>query len=103
MFVPTRWSYREIIPGLPDLKENEIYILHVGDGEYNFNVFGAVYNDLLKLWQAIKEKYPDEDIKQFIVSLENKSRYFISIDIYNDIACISIEKVNPENFPDPGR
>lgn len=89
---------------LPDLKDNEIYVSHVGDGEYNFNVFGSAWDDYMELFNKIAEYFK---CKPSELSTGKRPNYDGSITdpsylvIYkgNAIARITVEQINPTKFP----
>ena len=79
------------------LTETEIYISHVGDGEYSFNVFGGAYTDLDYLLNEIVKNYnctlEDITIQEWAsgdkFTIHNGNQW---------IGVISIEQINPLDF-----
>jgi len=91
---------------LPDLKSGEVYISHIGDGEYEFNVFGNVYDNLLLMWDAI-EKAVDINRNELTIAHHNNwnpdvdintTPFFIRTKYGQNLICITIEKINSNIF-----
>lgn len=88
---------------IPELKENEVYVSHVGDGEYDFYVFGSVHRDLDAFIDKLMERYPAYNDKDLFVSYEHLDHYEISY-IWGSgpvpvLAWITIEEIDPKYFP----
>jgi len=82
-----------------DLEDDEVYICHVGDCEYSFNIFGAVYNNLSKLLDALSKKFNHSIQDLEFYSCIGEDAYEIYFE-RNEIAYITIEELNPEIYPD---
>jgi len=88
---------------IPDLKDGEIYISHVGDGEYQFNVFGGVYTDKKLLYDSFLKAYERNRNETIIFCRpkdEEKSFSFYRFwePYFFEIARVTIETLNPEEF-----
>jgi hypothetical protein len=89
------------IESIPELKEDEIYISHVGDGEYNFNVFGSAHKDIKKFLLAVASRLKiDADSVKFFRFNDGRIYIIRTVgNIFIDIAVITIKKIDPEEFP----
>ena len=96
-------TQKKLITKIPDLKENEIYISHVGDGEYMFNIFGGAYSDL-NLFLCVLAKDHKCTLNDFSFWYYFSGHYFISLKHYDtskskiyyyDVGYITIEKTDP--------
>jgi hypothetical protein len=95
----------------PVIKEDEILISHIGDGEYNFNIFGSAHKDFNKFLDGVA-KYLHIPVSDLIICEYNSAYYSnrilighifkieeegsIHIILY---AVVTIEKIDPEKFP----
>ena len=98
------WSHSEKInTNIPDLEVDEIYISHVGDGEYSFNTFGSAHLNLMKLFKNLAKQLGCEILDLNIVQYTNPNTglpndvYYIELG-GQDQMCITIEKLDPESF-----
>lgn len=106
----------EEIDKMPELKDGEIFVSHVGDGEYSFNVFGSAHTELDTFKKKIEEYYTRawKTSGEIILGqrVEGKERYnmygmfFKYTDwrsgtkiLYDQMAFFTIEQINPETFP----
>ena len=96
-------AQEKLITKIPDLKENEVYISHVSDGEYPFNIFGGVYTDLNLFLCALAENQKCT-LNDFYFRGYNNKYYDISLKYYDTfestmclykVGYITIEKINP--------
>jgi len=92
----------EIIKDIPDLKKGEIYISHVGDGEYMFNVFGGVYTDKVIMFFSFLERIKLKKENIIITKPENSEKDFSFYHVHNyycyEIARFTIETLDPQEF-----
>jgi len=98
-----------IIPNIPKLKENEIYIQYVHDGEYSFNIFGGAYTDLDLFLDQLSIHYKVEKKDLIIFKYLKNSFYICKKWIYpegfkltgyhySNLAYITINTINPLKF-----
>jgi hypothetical protein len=106
------WGYNEAIriDKLPELDKDEIYISHVGDGEYSFNVFGSAHRDMKKYLKILRDRYKLHNnigtINNEVYIYKYETGYLIcTFYEYNnkirvwEIARLTIEEIDPEKFP----
>lgn len=85
---------------IPVLKEKEIYISHVGDMEYNFNVFGSAHLDIEKFLSKLCE---DNDCPRNELSFRKNSagnKHFYVVFGDQCLAYVTVEKIDPEELPE---
>jgi hypothetical protein len=91
----------ELLEEFPVLPENKIYISHVGDGEYKFNVFGSAHRDMEKFQSIICRNWAvrREDVEIYLekIYLENDV-YFLVWKKREIIAWVTVAEIDPEYF-----
>ena len=93
------WGFTRVAT-IPDLDKGQIYVSHVGDGEYTFNVFGGIYNDKdILLWQLSNIFINDRVKKIIIFNRDNEYKFVQYTEQYCfEAARITIETLNPKEF-----
>lgn len=80
---------------------NKVFISHVGDHEYSFNVFGSVHTNITKYLLKLSEysKCPTDKLK-IVEYPENTFEIFnTTFKIPYRIAYLTIVEIDPEEFP----
>jgi hypothetical protein len=104
-------GFNEVFPiEIPIIKEDEILISHVGDGEYQFNIFGSAHTDFKKFLDGVA-KYLHIPVSDLIICKYNSDYsnriligHIFKIEEEDSIhiilyAVATIEKLDPEDFP----
>lgn len=83
----------------PEITEGKILISHIGDGEYEYNVFGSAWTSWEKFVEALKKAINPKDtfFSHKLVSLRTYSETFIIFYDSRIVAELTIEKLNPED------
>ena len=99
-------EYTDVLEVIPKLEEDEVYISHVGDGEYEFNVFGSVHKDLEKFVEQLVPRMMRSSTRLLAKSFRNGKGFRVYEEyVYEgkkylaEIARLTIEKIDPEKAP----
>jgi hypothetical protein len=96
-----------VIEKIPELKDNEVYVSHISDGEYPFNTFGGVYTNLNLFLSCLANYFNCSVESLHFYCLNHINGYYISKRFfspetadfhYYDIGYITIETINPNKF-----
>jgi hypothetical protein len=97
-----------VLDTMPALKSNEVYVSHVGDHEYAFNIFGSIHTDFENFLSALADyaKCSKDDILIYTYPNNHKDFWISAKRISDDkrkwlekLAVLTIETINPIKFP----
>jgi len=93
----------EELTSFPKIEPNQVFISHVGDGEYTFNVFGSVHTNMEVFLNKVLSYYSYYNIKREELIILCEGNEYLVIHPHNNsfsvIARLTLATINPETFP----